>query len=83
MARFYSSPGFCDEELHLFLATELTAGPPHPQGGERLRLIRMPLPEAATMAERGEVRDAKTIIGLLLAERRLREQVRTSDKGEA
>lgn len=67
---FYTTPGFCDEELHLFRAVDLTAAPggPRREEGERsMTLHRMPLEEARSLIERGTIADAKTIIGLLLA----------------
>jgi len=71
LARFYSSPGFCDEELHIFLATDLEADAPQPEADEELTLVRVPLEEALSMARDGQLPDSKSIIGLLLAERSL------------
>ncbi len=72
LVSFYTSPGFCNEELHVFLGTGLEEAP----GGHRreegeftMTVHFMPLAEAAGMAERGEIEDGKTIIGLLLADR--------------
>lgn len=66
---FYPSPGFLTEVVHLYLATGLS---PHKLEAEEedLTIIRLPLHEARAMAERGEIRDAKSIIGLLLVSRR-------------
>lgn len=75
IAAFYSTPGFCDEVLHLYLATGLTrspAGPRREEGESTMTVLTLPLPEAVAMAERGEIEDAKTVAGLLLVERRLR-----------
>lgn len=72
---FYSTPGFCDEVLHLYLATNLIrspAGPRREEGESTMTVLTLPLPEAVAMAERGEIEDAKTVAGLLLVERRLR-----------
>jgi ADP-ribose pyrophosphatase len=69
---YYSSAGFTDEVVHVYLATEL-----HPTGGqsldegEELELVRLPFADAAEMALDGRISDAKTIIGLLLARQRL------------
>ena len=73
VAEFYNSPGFCDELSHLFIATGLSAAPRQPDGAEEewMTIERVPLREAAAMIDRGEIRDAKTIIGVLLAIRRL------------
>ena len=71
LARFYSSPGFCDEELYIFLATDLEMGAPQPEDDEELILIPVPLKEAMSMVRDGRLRDSKSIIGLLLAEANL------------
>ena len=73
LGTFYNSPGFCDELSHLFLATGLSPVPREPDGAEEewMTIERVGLDEAVAMIERGEIRDAKTIIGLLLAQRRL------------
>lgn len=63
---FFPSPGFLTEVVHLYLARGLT---PHRQEAEEedLEVLRVSLPEARAMVERGEIRDAKSIIGILLA----------------
>ena len=70
---FFNSPGFCDELSHLFLATGLRPVPRAPDGAEEewMTIERVRLEEAEAMIDRGEIRDAKTIIGVLLALRRL------------
>lgn len=65
---FYTAPGFTSELMHLYLATRLTAAHGdalHPDEDERLELSPIAFDEAVTMAERGEIRDAKTLVGLL------------------
>ena len=70
---FYASPGFCDEVMHLFRASELTLGPARPEADEHIEARWVTLGEARAMAERGEVKDAKTLLALLLeGERRRR-----------
>jgi len=64
---FYTLPGICDEYLHLFLATGLTPGPTNQEADEFIEVVTLPLDEALAMVRRGEIRDAKTIIGLLMA----------------
>jgi ADP-ribose pyrophosphatase len=71
----YTTPGFCDEVLHLFLATQLTPSPGghrHEEGEVGMTVRPMLLSEAMGMVALGEIKDAKTIIGLLLLERRMR-----------
>ena len=66
---FFLSPGILDEKMHLFLATGLTAGDPAREAGEEIDNLLMPLDDAIAMIFRGEIRDAKTIVGLLWVER--------------
>ncbi len=68
----YTTPGFCDEELHIYLATglqQLAAGPRREEGEFSMTLKILPLAEALSMVYSGALQDSKTIIGLLLAER--------------
>jgi ADP-ribose pyrophosphatase len=65
---FYTAPGFTSELMHLYLATDLTPvseGGLAPDEDERLELYPMPFGEALAMAQRGELQDAKTLVGLL------------------
>lgn len=61
---FYSCPGICDELMHLYLATELTAGEPDREATEEIenRIVRQD--EIAGLIASGAVRDAKTLVGL-------------------
>lgn len=62
LRRFYTSPGFASECVHLFMATELYDVPSEPEEDERIEVVRLPLSELdATIAS---CRDAKSIIGL-------------------
>jgi ADP-ribose pyrophosphatase len=69
---FYASPGYCDEVMHLFRATDLTPGAARPDPDELIETRWVPLDEARAMAARGEVRDAKTLLALLLESERRR-----------
>jgi len=70
----YPSAGMTDSVLTLYLATELTEVPRETHGPEEahMEVLDVPLAEAVEMVLRGEIHDAKTVIGLLLVERRLR-----------
>ena len=72
LVSFVNSPGFCDEDVAVFLATELSDVPHDRQGTEEhaMTLERLPLEEAIDLVTSGEITDAKTIIGLTLAARR-------------
>ena len=63
--KFYASPGFVREEMRLFKATELVAGPTAHEDDEKIETFLLDLPQAMKMIYSGEIRDAKTIIGLL------------------
>ncbi len=64
---FYLSPGFCSEFVHVFLATQLRPVRAHPDPDEEIAVVRLPLPEALRLVRRGEIRDGKSIIGLMWA----------------
>ena len=70
----YPSAGMTDSVLTLYLATDLTEVPRETHGPEEahMKVLDVPLAEAVDMVLRGEIHDAKTVIGLLLVERRLR-----------
>lgn len=72
LTSFYTSPGFSDEMLHLFMARDLTEGVADPEEDEFLEIMSLPLAEALAMVERGEIRDSKTIVGLALCSLHLR-----------
>jgi ADP-ribose pyrophosphatase len=68
---FYTTPGFCDETMHLFRATDLLEVPARPEADERIEGRSFALDEALEMIRQGEVREGKTLVALLLeAERR-------------
>lgn len=67
LVEFYSTPGFCEEKLHVYLATELTPMPQSLDHDEFVEIVYLPLAEAIGMAMCGEIEDSKTIITLLLA----------------
>lgn len=67
---FYLSPGILDERMHLFLATDLTAGETAREVGEEITNLVVPWAEAIAMIFRGEIQDAKTIAGLLYVHHR-------------
>ncbi len=67
-----STPGFCDEVLHIYLAQGLHDGEQAlEEGEESLSVFRLPLTVALAMCADGRIRDGKTIAGLSLAAMRL------------
>lgn len=67
---FFNAAGYTTEYIHLYIATDLT--PSHLDGDidEFIEPVRLPLTDALAMIERGDIQDAKTIIGLLRVARR-------------
>lgn len=62
-----TTPGFCTERIGLYLATGLSQHETHPDADEFLNVVRMPLGEAVARVMSGELSDAKTALGLLMA----------------
>lgn len=66
LCAFYPAPGFCDEVLHLYLATDLTPTRQQLEEDEEAMTIESyTMDELTAMIVRGEIVDGKTIIGLL------------------
>jgi ADP-ribose pyrophosphatase len=68
----FSSPGVLTEVIHLFLARGLAPADAQPEEHEVFEASWVPLEEAVDLAARGQLRDAKSLIGLLWARERLR-----------
>lgn len=64
LANVLTTPGFCDEVIHLFLARGLQTVTMQHQEHEYIEVHWLPFASALDMAQRGEIRDAKTLIGL-------------------
>jgi ADP-ribose pyrophosphatase len=67
LSEFFVSPGFLEEKMWVYLATGLSQGTPQPDEDEVLDVVRLPIGDALEMITSGEIQDAKTIIGLMLA----------------
>ena len=67
LTEFFVSPGFCEEKMWVYLATELSEGQQLLDDDEILEIVRLPIEDALEMITSGEIQDAKTIIGLMLA----------------
>lgn len=74
LTEIFPSPGMTDSVTTIYLATECTVVAHDRQGPEEenMELLHVPLDSAIAMIERGEICDAKSVVGLLLTERRLR-----------
>ena len=62
---FYTTPGFTDEKIHLFMATGLVHGEHAREHDEFIEVETMPISRALGLVERGEISDSKTIVALL------------------
>ena len=67
MGTYYTTPGFSDEVMHIFLARDLVWDPLHLDEDEFLEVSSMSLAEALEQARQGGFRDGKTALGILLA----------------
>jgi len=64
-----TTPGFCDERLHLFLATELEETDASHEDSEFIERREVPVSRALEMVESGRIEDAKSVAALLFAAR--------------
>lgn len=71
LSEFFVSPGYCEEKMWLYLATDLTETAQKLEDDEAVEVVRLPLSRALQMISDGEIEDAKTIIGLMLAAPRI------------
>ena len=68
---YYLAPGWCDEYMYAYLATELSPDPRSQDYDEIVETRWVPLGDTLELMARGEIRDAKSIAALLLAMRRV------------
>ena len=62
-----TTPGFCNERIHIYLATGLEQGDCHPDEDEFVSVTRMPLAQAAANVMNGTFRDGKTALAIMMA----------------
>ena len=67
LGEFFSTPGFCTEVIHLYLARDLTACCQELEADEYLQVEKMPFGKALEKVYSGEIVDSKTMLALLLA----------------
>ena len=65
LTSFFTTPGFTDERIHLFLASELTAGQHAREGDEFIELVPTPWSAIRRLIAAGEIVDGKTLVALL------------------
>ncbi|MEW6194013.1 MAG: NUDIX hydrolase [Bacteroidota bacterium] len=67
LGKIFTTPGFCDEVLHIYLAKELTAGNhAREEGEEGMEIFELTLDEIDKKIKNGEIVDAKTISGIYM-----------------
>lgn len=66
---YFSTPGFSDELLYIMMATDLEPGEAHTDDEEFIEVVTVPVAEAIQMIYQGGIRDAKSIIGVLVLSR--------------
>ena len=67
LSEFFVSPGFCEEKMWVYLATDLFETSQQLEDDEILDVVRLPFAQALGMITTGEIEDAKTIISIMLA----------------
>ncbi len=72
LCSFFTTPGFCDETMHVFRATGLSEVAARPEADEHLEVRWFTRPEARALRSAGDVREGKTLVALLLEELRER-----------
>ncbi|TGE37784.1 NUDIX hydrolase [Desulfosporosinus fructosivorans] len=71
ISTFYTTPGFSDEVMHLFLAQDLVWDPLAQDEDEFIEVERIPWDEAVQRAQHNDFKDAKTVLGILLVKGRM------------
>lgn len=67
MTFLWTTPGFTDERIHLFRASGLTRGEAAREADEFIEVVSRPMSQVMAMIRRGEITDAKTLVGVLCA----------------
>ena len=71
MGELYTNPALLDEIIYMYLATDLREGKQHLDDGEFINTIKIPLKKAVEMVMNGEIKDAKTQVMILKADKYL------------
>jgi len=69
VCEFYTSPGFSNEKIYLFLATDLEEGEVKPESDEYINVEKYKVEDLIDMVIRGEINDGKTIVAILYAQK--------------
>jgi ADP-ribose pyrophosphatase len=68
----FTTPGFTNEKIHFFLATQLDEGTIHRDDDEYIEVVRLPISEVMALIRNGEIQDGKSVAALLFVDRFLR-----------
>ncbi len=74
----HSTPGFSDEVLHMYIATNLIEAVACPDEDELISCSKYSIPDCLCMIQKGEITDAKTVVGVLLADKIIRDEYKIS-----
>jgi len=74
LGEVFATPGYSTERFSLFLATSLSPSHRDAEADEQIQVVPLPLSEVLRRIEAGEIQDGKTILGVLWAARRFREE---------
>ncbi|MFC2159714.1 NUDIX hydrolase [Actinomycetota bacterium] len=80
LSTFYTTPGFCNEVLHLYLAIEFKRTANNLDEDEFLEILEPEADDAIQWIKNGKIKDSKTIIGILMAKDYINEKLRKEDK---
>jgi ADP-ribose pyrophosphatase len=69
MGELYTTPALIDEIIYMYIATDLYQGEKHPDEDEFVDTVKIPLEKAVEMVMNGEIRDSKTQIMILKADK--------------
>jgi len=65
LMEFYTTPGFSNEVMHIYLAENLREGNVNLDEDENIEIVKLPIEEVVDMIRNGQIKDAKTIVGVL------------------
>ncbi len=69
MGELYTTPALIDEVIYMYIATDLYQGEQHPDDDEFVEVVKIPLAKAVEMVMNGEIRDSKTQVMILKADK--------------
>lgn len=72
LTKYFASPGFLGESMHIYLARDIRPGTAQPEEDEQIEILRIPFSEAMALVRSGKIHDGKTLIALLLLQEQLR-----------